>query len=367
MARFRSQLFRGSMSARNRSLTVTSALRPEVHATDRRWQTAMALGARLIHTTGMPAVCELAAATAARAVDAAFASIAVVEDGARLTIQGTFGYPFALVENLRLRLDDTIIGEVFETGRRVVRIGPNAAAPSALARARYRTGSFMALPIRAGGEVAGILSVADPVGRETFSRADVSRVAALLPIVSLALGREKNAARADAYARAATIDSLSGLFNRRYFHSRLQEELERARRQQTPLTLMMIDLDGFKRVNDSLGHLAGDAIICRTAEILRQTVRLFDVCVRFGGDEFVIIMPGIAESNAVIVAERIREAVEACGSGEPPAGDSRVTVSIGLTTTLGAETPRGLVARADQALYRAKRAGKNCVIVGDAL
>jgi diguanylate cyclase (GGDEF)-like protein len=321
----------------------------------------MKLGVRLIRASGMAPVCGLAAATAARSVDGAFASVAVVDEGRRLAIQGTFGYPIALVEHLPLELENTVIGRVFQTGRRVVSIGPNAAAPPQLGRARYRTGSFMVLPIRSRGEVVGILSVADPLHRDTFSKADVSRVAALLPIVSLALGREKNAVRADAYARAATIDPLSGLFNRRYFHSRLQEELERSRRQQTPVTLMMLDLDGFKRVNDSLGHLAGDAIICRTADILRRTVRLFDVCTRFGGDEFAIIMPGISEESAAIVAERIRDAVEASRSADTPTGEPCATVSIGLTTTLGSETPRGLVSRADQALYRAKRAGKNRV------
>jgi diguanylate cyclase (GGDEF)-like protein len=344
-------------------MTVISALRPAVRSPDKRWQTAMTLGTRLIRAAGMPAVCELAAATAARSAAAAFASVAVVEEGRRLSIQGTFGYPIALVRHVPLELENTVIGRVVELKRRVLSIGSTAPAASSLSRARYRTGSFIALPIRSRGEVIGVLSVADPVGRDAFTRADVSRVAALLPIVCLAVGREKNAARAEAYARAATIDSLSGLFNRRYFHSRLQEELERSRRQQTPLTLMMLDLDDFKRVNDSFGHLAGDAILCRTADILRRTVRLFDVCTRFGGDEFAIIMPGMTKASATVVAERIRDALETFRSADGQSGDPGATVSIGLTTTIGGTTPRGLVAQADQALYRAKRAGKNCVQV----
>jgi len=323
----------------------------------------MTLGGRLIRAAGMPAVCELAAATAARSVEAAYASVAVVEEGRRLAIQGTYGYPMVLVSHVPLELDNTVIGRVFQTGRRVISVGSNAATPSPASRARYRTGSFMALPIRSRGEVIGVLSVSDPIGRDAFTKADVSSVAALLPIVSLAVGREKNAARADAFARAATIDSLSGLFNRRYFHSRLQEELERSRRHQTPLTLMMIDLDDFKRVNDSLGHLAGDAILCRTAEILRRSVRLFDVCTRFGGDEFAIIMPGMPKTSATLVAERIRDAVETSPPGTGHAGDPRSTVSIGLATIVGGTTPRGLVAQADQALYSAKRDGKNCIRV----
>jgi diguanylate cyclase (GGDEF)-like protein len=343
-------------------MTVISAPQP-IRSTDSRWQAAMTLGTRLIRAAGMPAVCELAAATAARSVGAAFASVAVVEEGRRLAIQGTFGYPIALVRHVPLELENTVIGRVLQTRRGVLSIGSNAAASASVWRARYRTGSFIALPIRSRGEVMGVLSVADPIGRDAFIKADVSRVAALLPIVSLAVGRERNAVRAEAYARAATIDSLSGLFNRRYFHPRLQEELERSRRQQTPLTLMMLDLDDFKRVNDSCGHLAGDAILCRTADILRRTVRLFDVCTRFGGDEFAIIMPGMPKASVTVVAERIREAVETERSGDGQSGDGCATVSIGLTTMVGGATARGLVAQADQALYRAKRDGKNCVRV----
>jgi diguanylate cyclase (GGDEF)-like protein len=351
------------MSAADKLVRVISASQPAVRGTDARWQTAMTLGGRLIRAAGMPAVCELAAATAARSVDAAFASVAVVEEGRRLAMQGTYGYPMALVSHVPLDLENTVIGRVFQTGRRVVNIGSNTAAAPPMSRARYRTGSFMALPIRSRGEVIAVLSVADPVGRDSFTKADVSSVSALLPIVSLAIGREKNAARAEAYARAATTDALSGLFNRRYFHSRLQEELERSRRHQTPLTLMMVDLDDFKRVNDSLGHLAGDAILCKTADILRQSVRLFDVCTRFGGDEFAIIMPGMSKASAALVAERIRDVVETSMSGSGPAGDPRATVSIGLATTVGGTTARGLVGQADQALYCAKGAGKNCVRV----
>jgi diguanylate cyclase (GGDEF)-like protein len=96
---------------------------------------------------------------------------------------------------------------------------------------------------------------------------------------------------------------------------------------------------------------------------LRRTVRLFDVCTRFGGDEFAIIMPGMPKASATVVAERIREAVETERSGDGQSGDGCATVSIGLTTMVGGATARGLVAQADQALYRAKRDGKNCVRV----
>jgi len=292
--------------------------------------------------------------------------MAVVEEGRRLAIQGTYGYPLALVEQGRIELGASVLGQVLQTGRRVLGDGANSRTSGALQRARYRTGSFMALPIRAAGDTIGILCLADPNERDSFTLREVSRVTALLPVIALALARERNAARAAAYVQAATVDVVSGLFNRRYFRVRLEEELERSRRRQSALTLMMIDVDDFKRVNDTFGHLAGDGILCETADIVRRSVRLLDVCTRFGGDEFAIIMPGIAAERAGVVAERIRSRVEkSCASDLQP-DESTTTVSIGLTTTTGSVSARGLVAQADQALYRAKRAGKNCVRAFDA-
>ena len=157
-------------------MTVIPAPQPARRGTDNRWQTAMTLGARLIRAAGMPAVCELAAATAARSIGAVFASVAVVEEGRRLAIQGTFGYPIALVRHVPLELENTVIGRVLQTRRGVLSIGSNAAASPSVWRARYRTGSFIALPIRSRGEVMGVLSVADPIGRDAFIKADVSRV-----------------------------------------------------------------------------------------------------------------------------------------------------------------------------------------------
>jgi len=309
----------------------------------------------------MRAVCDVVVRVAGQSIDAAFGSIAVVEEGKRLAIHGTYGYPFALVAQVRIELGTSVIGQVLQTGRRVLGDGANSRTPGALQRARYRTGSFMALPVRAAGEIIGVLCLADPNGRDSFTGREVSRVTALLPVVALALARERNAARAAASVQAATVDVVSGLFNRRYFRARLEEELERSRRQESPLTLMMIDVDDFKRVNDSFGHLAGDGILCETADVVRRSVRLFDVCTRFGGDEFAVIMPGITADRAGLVAERIRSRVEKSRVSDLPSDESGTTVSIGLTTTTGSVSSRGLVAQADQALYRAKRAGKNCV------
>src|SRR5439155_24013939 len=105
------------------------------------------------------------------------------------------------------------------------------------------------------------------------------------------------------HAEAAT--PLPRLFNRPYFLTRLDEEVERARRQATPLTVVVLDVDDFKQLNDRLGHLVGDGVLRVVGEVLRRSVRLFDVCARHGGDEFAILMPGSSPENSCQIAERI--------------------------------------------------------------
>jgi diguanylate cyclase (GGDEF)-like protein len=124
----------------------------------------------------------------------------------------------------------------------------------------------------------------------------------------------------------------------------------------------MVDVDNFKQLNDRLGHLAGDAVLRLIADVLRRSVRLFDVCARYGGDEFAILMPGSGPESSTQIADRIREGIEDTRpAGGPWADDLRITVSIGIASSL-AETGEELVGRADQALYGAKRAGRNRVI-----
>jgi diguanylate cyclase (GGDEF)-like protein len=190
-------------------------------------------------------------------------------------------------------------------------------------------------------------------------------MSALSSVAGLALDRARALEEAQASARVAAIDALTGLFNRRHFHSRLDEEVERARRQSSPLALLLLDVDNFKQLNDRLGHLVGDAVLRVVGDVLRRSVRLFDVCARFGGDEFAILMPGSGTESTRHVAERIREGVEdSRPAGGPWSDDVRVTTSIGLATFAGG-TAEDLIGRADQALYAAKREGRNRVRISE--
>jgi diguanylate cyclase (GGDEF)-like protein len=161
---------------------------------------------------------------------------------------------------------------------------------------------------------------------------------------------------------SALRDGLTKLFNKRYFLERLDSELKFALRHHTALSLLMLDLDYFKKINDTLGHLAGDAVLAGIANQLSKAVRNEDVVARFGGEEFAIVLRAINVDNAALMAERMRKLVES--TAIPFDGkDLRVTVSIGVAgyphTDL--KSPDQLVEAADKALYRAKHGGRNRV------
>ncbi len=162
----------------------------------------------------------------------------------------------------------------------------------------------------------------------------------------------------------ARTDALTGLANRRHFMEALAREVERARRYGHSLSLVLIDLDRFKDVNDTHGHAAGDDVLRATAAILREVSRDVDVAARIGGEELVLLLPETRAAGARSVAERVRRRIEA-SSPRSQAGEAfRVTASLGVASYAGgAETPEEILQACDAALYRAKGAGRNRVVV----
>jgi two-component system cell cycle response regulator len=162
----------------------------------------------------------------------------------------------------------------------------------------------------------------------------------------------------------AVTDELTGLYNRRYFDRHLSLMLEKARAQDRDMAVMLIDMDYFKSVNDTHGHDIGDAVLREFATRLRRNIRGVDLPCRFGGEEFVVLMPDIDLRQAQGVAERVRQAVaERAFGGEGGRRPLRITCSVGVALNEQAhETPETLLKRADIALYRAKREGRNRVV-----
>ncbi|MBX7218925.1 MAG: diguanylate cyclase [Blastocatellia bacterium] len=160
--------------------------------------------------------------------------------------------------------------------------------------------------------------------------------------------------------RMSITDELTGLYNKRYLTTLLPRETSRAERQRVPLVLCYFDLDGFKKFNDSKGHVEGDLLLKWIGQLIQQVIRRnVDLPFRYGGDEFVLLLPGTYARDAVQVGERIRQAAEKQYNGE-------VTVSFGIAEYRG-ENPEAFTIRADQAMYRAKRAGGNQVVVDEDL
>ncbi len=162
-------------------------------------------------------------------------------------------------------------------------------------------------------------------------------------------------ARVDELHLKSVTDALTGAYTHGYLQEILEFEIQRALTNKAPLSVMMIDIDDFKRINDGHGHLFGDRVIKETAETLSANVRSDDILGRYGGDEFVVIMPGTDAATAMHVAGRARASIAKNGY--------LATISIGTATFDGAgrETPAALLHRADMNLYQAKHDGKNCV------
>ena len=335
--------------------------RDEGSATRRLDAISQHLARALADTSGLAAVGEVVLHHVIQAVPSGMASLAVAAADSELSIIATHGYPRALVEHLRIPAGSGVIGAVHAS--RMPLLVPDVSTTPGFARRRwrYRPGSFAAVPIVAGAESLGVVSLTDRLAAGPYTPEDLNTLAILLAPAALALGRERVWREAQAYAQAAVIDPVSGLFNRRYFQARLEEELQRAIRQLTSVALLMVDLDGFKSINDRFGHVAGDLVIRDISEILRRSVRIFDVCTRFGGEEFAVMMPGGTAESAETIAERVRQRVEAYHRSESDLSDLRVTASIGVAVSPPGVTARDLIERADRALYHAKKAGKNRV------
>ena len=213
-------------------------------------------------------------------------------------------------------------------------------------------GERLILPLTASGERFGTLEL---VG-DSFDKEQRMNAASLAAHAVVAL---ENARLHGLVERQALVDGLTGLANRRAASDQLHAEAARSERLETPLSVVLADLDEFKEVNDVHGHAVGDEVLRVVAEVLRETLRESDVAGRWGGEEFLLLLPGADEEGAAQLAERVRVALTA--RSIPSVPGLRVTASFGVAEYDGETNPEQLLEAADGALYRAKRAGKDRV------
>lgn len=286
------------------------------------------------------------------------------QHGAAVIARGYRGQDLLLVEPLVARDRYARLAEIHGARLRAVCRG---GSPEVLALAPASSGdgdappedagvfALVPLPLTAPGW--GVLLVERGPG-EDFTAAEIGLAADFL---KLALALSDEAARQAELKHKAEIDPLTAAYNRRAGDALLAQAWERSLAERKPFSLLFVDLDHFKRVNDQHGHAVGDDCLRRAAAALRHEIRADDVLVRYGGEEFLVVLPGLGAEPAVHLGERVREAILALrvDSGEAKV---RFSVSIGVASRLpGEDQVQDLVARADRALYAAKRSGRNQV------
>lgn len=163
----------------------------------------------------------------------------------------------------------------------------------------------------------------------------------------------------------AATDHLTGLLNRREGFRRLSEEFARGERSGRPMCVMMLDIDHFKRINDTYGHLTGDLVLKKVALTLKKIVRSSDIVCRFGGEEFLVVLPETTRDDAMGLAERFRRLIEDVKCLSDDQQTIRLTISIGVAERHGDDSDERVIDRADQALYKAKNNGRNRVELSD--
>jgi diguanylate cyclase (GGDEF)-like protein len=219
--------------------------------------------------------------------------------------------------------------------------------------------SAMAIPLIYENALLGLLVI---LSREA-NFLDASRINLLDIFCNQASTSIANAMLHARIEKMATTDGLTGLFNHRIFQEKLSEQFNRLKRFPEPISLVLADIDHFKRVNDTYGHPVGDLVLKGVAQVLKETIRDIDIPARYGGEEFAVILPGTSSEGARNIAERLRQKVK----GAPFSSNGRridVSVSIGIATSPSdAKSKEGLIERADKALYHAKRNGRDrCVV-----
>ena len=287
------------------------------------------------------------------------------EAGESLHIEAAIGMNPNLAKSLVTRVGTGIAGKVAESGHPMLvndieqdtRIG----APN---RPRFKTKSFISIPLRWKEQTIGVLNLADKENQGIYTEKDLEL---LVPFVNHAAGlvnRTRSLERADLLEKLSVTDPLTELFNRRFLEKRMDEELNRGRRHGQQFTVLMIDLDHFKIYNDQNGHLAGDKALKKAARIVRTSVREMDVVARYGGEEFCVVLSGTSKRESQFVADRIRRTIEKERfPGEEGLPDGRLTASIGVASyPEDGDKASSLTMAADTALYRAKADGRNRIV-----
>jgi len=306
---------------------------------------------------------ELADFVADKAVqiaEAQKASLMMVDENAgELVLQGSKGLEKEM-RGLRVKIGQLVAGWVAKEGQvllvRDIDSDPRLKMP--LKNPQYKSRSFISLPLKADKHVLGVINVTDKLQEMEYFTDEDLRFLSLLAHQTVT--QIENIRLCEKLSSLAVTDSLTGVFNRRYFQEQLNVEIMRASRYKYNLSLIIFDIDGFKNYNDSYGHLEGDRVLKSAAAEIRKNVRQVDIVCRYGGDEFVVLLPVTNAKGAELAAEKILDSVAGLDMVNVD-GRSMFNISLsgGVAEFKNGMSKEDFIRLADKALYKAKAEGKN--------
>ena len=294
-------------------------------------------------------------------------SLMLVENGnAYLAIKAAKGINKKLLKGIKIKVGEGVAGKVFGEGEPIMVCDIEKDERVLLPRKpSYKTGAFISIPLKIGERAIGVLNISDKIKEEVFSEEDMTLLRSFASYASIALERSMYYSLVGHLKELSITDSLTGLFNKRYFEERFFEELQRSERHNLSFSLAMLDIDDFKLFNDSEGHLSGDEVLKNIANISKESTRVIDIIARFGGEEFAIIMPQTEKDEAFFVAERIRKSIrEQLFHTWRYFPREHITVTVGIATfPSDGKDMKNLIRNADRALYTGKREGKDKTVL----
>ncbi|MFL5320909.1 MAG: diguanylate cyclase [Myxococcaceae bacterium] len=266
------------------------------------------------------------------------------------------------LRQMKIAPGEGIAGRVFQSGQ-PVRVDDVSKDPSFSPRfdqaTDFVTASVIAVPLQCRGRVLGVMELVNGPGLPQFTTEDLQAVIAIADYAAIAIENARNFSRVQ---ELTITDEHTGLFNSRHLRALLPAEVERSKRFNHPVSLLFIDLDRFKQVNDTYGHLVGSALLAEVGELLRSCIRGVDYAFRYGGDEFAMLLIETDSGGAKAVGERVRDAFRGHSFLKPHGHELKLTASIGVATyPQDGEEAEDLIRAADQAMYRVKNAGRDGV------
>jgi diguanylate cyclase (GGDEF)-like protein len=319
--------------------------------------------ARQINCLDLELVAEICISNIPPMVGARFASIYILDENSNILHLLKHNHPFAINNLVSLNQTPPSPMVMAVTSKQVILIGnidthkkPVIKKSQRAFAQNYQTPTCAIVPLICQDKVVGVLNLSDKTDGETFeSRGDMALIELFSQLIGASIGNIKLFERIQ---RQATTDGLTGLYNHKTFYETLEKELWRCRRYGGQISMIMVDVDNLKKINDSYGHRAGDKVIKEISRKLKLCIRQIDSAARYGGDEFAVILPNTTLDEATIVAQRMVSEV-ASSTVTWKKDEIPLSISVGLGQYDAENSPEDITSRSDHALYIAKKAGKN--------